>query len=129
MEESLVSAYNSRKWCRFDYKAEITNQFETKFAELMGVDRCIATGSGTQALHSALYGVGIGPGDEVLVTPYTFIASVVAITLLDALPVFVDIDLETFQIDPSKMEEKINIIEHLSSKYSYSTILCWNSGG
>lgn len=108
MEESLVLAFNSGKWCRFDGGAKNTSTFEKKYAEMMGVKRCIATGSGTQALHCAMYGVGVEAGDEVLVTPYTFISSVVVITLMNALPVFVDVDPETYQIDPAKMEEKIN---------------------
>lgn len=108
MESNLVAAFNSRKWCRFDGGAKNTSTFEDKFAKLTGAKRCIATGSGTQALHSAMYGIGIGAGDEVIVTPYTFISSIVVVFLLDALPVFVDVDPETFQMDPSKIEEKIN---------------------
>ncbi|MCK4965683.1 DegT/DnrJ/EryC1/StrS family aminotransferase [bacterium] len=108
MEESLVSAFNSGKWCRFDGGAKMTSTFEKKYAEMMGMKRCIATGSGTQALHCAMYGIGVEAGDEVLVPPYTFISSVVVITLMNALPVFVDTDPETFQMDPAKIEEKIN---------------------
>ena len=106
--KSLNSAFRTGKWCRFDGGAEMTSTFEKKLAKLNGINRCVATGSGTQALHSSLYAVGVEAGDEVLVTPYTFIASVNAITLLNALPVFVDVDIETFQMDPAKMEEKIN---------------------
>ncbi|MCK4965715.1 DegT/DnrJ/EryC1/StrS family aminotransferase [bacterium] len=104
--KSLDASLRTRKWGRFGGKMVTT--FERKFAELMGAKRCVATGSGTQALHSALYAVGVGAGDEVLVTPCTFASSVDAIFLLNALPVFVDIDIETFQMDPDKMEEKIN---------------------
>ncbi len=108
IEESLLSTYKSGKWYRFERGAKKVSTFEKRLAELTGTKKCVGTGSGTQALHSALYAVGVDAGDEVLVTPYTFIASVNAIILLNALPVFVDIDIETFQMDPAKMEEKIN---------------------
>ena len=73
----------------------------------MGTKYCLLTGSGTQALNTAIHVLGIAGSDEVLVTPYTFVATVNAILLEDALPVFVDIDPITFQMDPDKLEEKI----------------------
>ncbi|NVM04783.1 MAG: DegT/DnrJ/EryC1/StrS family aminotransferase, partial [Candidatus Helarchaeota archaeon] len=108
IEKSLVSTFRGGKWCRIDGGANMVATFEKKFAELMGTKRCLATGSGTQALHTSLHSVGVDAGDEVLVTPCTFIASVQVIFLCNALPVFVDVDLETFQIDPDKMEALIN---------------------
>ncbi len=67
----------------------------------------VTMNSATSALHAALSALGIGPKDEVLVTPYTMSASAAAILMQNALPVFIDIDENTFCIDPKKMEEKI----------------------
>ncbi len=102
-EKSVLSALRSGRWSR----GKLVTTVEERFAELMGSKYCLLTGSGTQALNAALHALGIGAGDEVLTTPYTFVATVDAILLEDALPVFVDIDPETFQINPDKMEEKI----------------------
>jgi dTDP-4-amino-4,6-dideoxygalactose transaminase len=74
---------------------------------MMGSRYCIITGSGTQSLNASIHVLGIGAGDEVLTTPYTFVATVDAILLEEALPVFVDIDPETFQIDADKIEAKL----------------------
>jgi perosamine synthetase len=108
MEELLVETARSTKWCRMDNGSKTVNTFEKKFAEMTGAKYCLATGSGTQALHTALYAAGVEAGDEVLVSPLTYIASPNAIFLCNALPVFVDVDVDTFQIDPAKMEPLIN---------------------
>ena len=78
-----------------------TAKFEERFAQVCGVKHAIATSSGTTALHLALLAHGIGAGDEVITTPFTFIASANSILFTGAKPVFVDIDPETFNIDPS----------------------------
>lgn len=106
--QSMIKTTKSGNWCRIQGGADNVLQFEKKFAELMGTKFCLATGAGTQALHTALWSLGIGAGDEVLVTPYTFVASISVIFLCNALPVICDIDLESFQIDADKMVGKIN---------------------
>jgi dTDP-4-amino-4,6-dideoxygalactose transaminase len=73
----------------------------------MGTKHCVVTSSGTAALFTSLKVLGIGPGDEVLVPPYTFIATVNAVLLEYALPVFVDTDRQTFQMDARKIEAAI----------------------
>ena len=73
--------------------------FEQQFADYIGVSDCVACNSGTDALYLALRALGIGEGDEVITTPFTFIATAEAVDLVGATPVFVDIDLETFNID------------------------------
>jgi len=102
-EELVVSVLRSGVWSR----AKVVAEFEKKYAELMGAKRCLATTHGTTALLTAMHVLGIGVGDEVLVGPYTFIASIDVIFLSGALPIMVDTDRETFQVNPDKMEEKI----------------------
>ena len=82
-------------------------EFEQKFAEWVGADYGIAVNSGTAALHTALLSCGIEKGDEVITTPFTFIASGNSILYTEATPVFVDIDLKTYTINPDLIEEKI----------------------
>ena len=82
-------------------------EFEEEFAKFVGAKYGIATNSGTSALHVALLAAGIGEGDEVITTPFTFAATGNSILYTGARPVFVDIDPETFTIDPSKIEEAI----------------------
>src|SRR5262249_718569 len=74
----------------------------------MGAKYCVATSNGTGALMTAVRALEIGAGDEVITTPYTFVASILPILLADALPVFADVDAETWQIDPTKIEARIN---------------------
>jgi len=81
--------------------------FEEAFAEMCGVRHAIATSSGTTALHVALLAHSIGPGDEVITTPFTFIASASSILYTGAKPVFVDIDPATFNIDPTQVEAAV----------------------
>jgi len=81
--------------------------FEAAVARFMGVRHGVATSSGTTALHLAVESLGIGSGDEVITTPFTFIASTNCILYNRAKPVFADIDPKTFNIDPERIEEKI----------------------
>jgi dTDP-4-amino-4,6-dideoxygalactose transaminase len=75
--------------------------FETEFAAFCGSNGCIGISSGTAALHLALLALGVGPGDEVITVPNTYIATAFAITYTGALPVFVDVDPITFNMDPA----------------------------
>ena len=102
-EDLILKVIRSGVWSRADVVAE----FEKKWAQAIGAKRCLAVVNGTNALITALVQLGIGAGDEVLLPPYTFIASVQAILQSGAMPVFVDIDPDTFQIDPEKIEAKI----------------------
>jgi perosamine synthetase len=82
-------------------------EFEKAFAVMCGVHHAVATSSGTTALHLALLAHGIGPGDEVITSPFTFISSANSILFVGATPVFVDIDESSFNMDPSLIEARI----------------------
>ena len=81
--------------------------FEEETARYLGVKHAVGCASGTDALQVAMMALGIGPGDEVVTTPFTFVATTETIVLLGAKPVYVDIDPRTFNIDPSKIEAAI----------------------
>jgi perosamine synthetase len=104
-QDGLTAVLNSDKWCRLDGKNAAT--FEETFAGRTQAKHCLATSSGTTALVTSLNALDIGPGDEVIVPPYTFVATINAVLLQHALPIFVDSDLETFQIDAKKIEAAI----------------------
>jgi dTDP-4-amino-4,6-dideoxygalactose transaminase len=105
-EDKILEVVRSGNWFRGrDTKVD---EFEKRYAELIGAKRCLATASGTTALLTAMYALGIEAGDEILVAPYTFIATYNVVFLNKALPVFVDTNQETFTMDPEKIEERIN---------------------
>ena len=81
--------------------------FEREFASYCGAKHGIAVNSGTSALHLALLAAGVGPGDEVITIPFTFVATVSAICYTGATPVFVDIEPRSFTMDPSQLEKAI----------------------
>ena len=82
--------------------------FERAFAAYCGAKHAVAVNTGTSALHLALLAAGIAPGDEVITTPATFVATVAAIRYAGATPVFVDIDPERWTLDPSKLEAAVS---------------------
>ena len=104
-EKDVINMLRSGRWWRGS--GEYVADFEKKYAELMGTKRCLATASGTAALLVALHVLGVDAGDEVLVSPFTFIATYNVIFMNKALPVFVDTDPDTFLINTSKIEERI----------------------
>lgn len=104
-EKDLLEMFRTGRWWRGS--GEHVEEFERRYAELMGAKRCLATASGTTALITALQVMGVDAGDEVLVSPYTFIASYNVIFAHKALPVFIDSDPETFLLNPAKIEERI----------------------
>lgn len=83
------------------------NRFEKEFAMACGVKHALAVSNGTTALHLVMAGLGIGPGDEVIVPSLTYIATANAVRYVGAEPVFVDVDPLTWTIDPSKIEEAL----------------------
>lgn len=82
-------------------------EFEEKFAKYHGVKYAVATSSGSGALDIAVKAIGIGPGDEVIVPPYTFVATATCVLQNNAIPIFVDIDPDTYNIDVNRIEEAI----------------------
>lgn len=85
----------------------LVESFEQQFSNYTGTSECIACNSGTDALYLALRALNIGPGDEVITTPFTFIATAEMISAVGATPVFVDIDADTFNLDLGQVEAAI----------------------
>jgi perosamine synthetase len=104
-EKALADVLRSGEWFRVGGRS--VDRFEAEYAKLTGSAHCLATANGTSALILSLQALGVGAGDEVIVPPYTFVATVNAVLLLHALPVFVDTDPDTFQIDARKVEAAI----------------------
>jgi len=104
-EKALLEVLRSGKWFR-GYGQQV-NRFEQAYARLTGARHCLATANGTSALFICLNALGVAPGDEVIVPPYTFVATINVVLLMHAIPVFVDTDPETFQIDARKIEAAI----------------------
>ncbi len=104
-EKPMMEVLRSGDWFRL--RGTNVDEFEKAYASLIGSRRVLATASGTAALETALHVLDVDAGDEVIVSPYTFIATYNAVFSQKALPVFADTDQETFTINPHKIEEKI----------------------
>ena len=102
-EREILAVLRAGRWNR----GNIVARFERDYAALCGAKHCLATASGTSALLATLGALGLKAGDEVIVPPYTFIATINAVRNYGATPVFVDSDLDTFQIDARKIEAAI----------------------
>jgi dTDP-4-amino-4,6-dideoxygalactose transaminase len=104
-EDLLLAALRSGVWGSID--GTFVKDLEREFAAVHDARHGVATVNATMGLSVAMKAVGIGPGDEVLVPPYTFIATASAALMLGAVPVFVDIDPETLLIDPARIDELV----------------------
>ncbi|HEX40763.1 MAG TPA: DegT/DnrJ/EryC1/StrS family aminotransferase [Phycisphaerales bacterium] len=105
--DAVVKTTKSRIWCRIQSASGTVPTFEKQFAEMMGTKHCVATGSGTQALHTCVEALGIGPGDEVITSPYTDPGTIAAILSARALPVLADLDRRSYQLDPADVQRRI----------------------
>ncbi len=105
VERDYVTACLDSTW--ISSKGAFIERFEREFAEYVGARHAVAVCNGTVAVHLTLLGLGIGPGDEVIVPTLTFIASVNPIVYCGATPVFVDCDPVTWQMDPTDVARKI----------------------
>ncbi len=85
----------------------VVQEFERAFAEYIGTKYAIAVNSGTAALHTALQAMGVGPGDEVIVPPYTFVSTATSVIHANAIPVFADVQLSSYNLDPESFEKNI----------------------
>src|SRR5688572_1219225 len=101
-EPPIVKILRSGKWYRGD--GGHVAEFETAYAKLLGAKRCLATASGTTALLVSLHVMDVDAGDEVIVSPYTFIATYNAILTNKALPVFANMAPATLTMDPASIE-------------------------
>lgn len=108
LTNSLLKTAKSGIWCRIQSASGTVPTFEKEYAKLMGAKFCVATGAGTQALHTCVEALGIGPGDEVITSPYTDPGTIQGILSARALPVLADLDVESYQLDPADVEKKIN---------------------
>ncbi len=105
--DAVARAINSKDFFKINGSGCEVLNFENEYKEYMGGDYCLLMSSGFGAIVSALVGLGIGPGDEVIVPGYTYIATALAVTAVGAIPVIADID-ETLTIDVGEIEKKIS---------------------
>ena len=108
MIAEITKTVRSGIWCRIQSPSGTVPTFEKEYAKLMGTKFALGTGSGTQALNTCVEALGIGPGDEVITSPYTDMGTISSIISSRALPVMADLDPESFQLDPSEVERRIN---------------------
>ena len=101
---SVVAGVLRSDWLTTGPKVD---EFECAFAEYVGAAHAVAVSSGTAALHAAMFAVGIGPGDEVVVPPMTFAASANCVVFQEGTPVFCDVEEDTLLLDSALVEEQI----------------------
>jgi len=104
--KNFLQSLEKKEWCRLDGNS--TTEFEAAWAKALGARYAIGVVNGTNALYSALSALDVGPGDEVLVPPYTFVATINAVFQQFALPVFVDSDFDTQLMGTAGLESAIN---------------------
>ena len=103
VEKAVIEVMRSTQYI----EGPAVKEFEKNIAEYVGVKHAITCGNGTDALRIALQAVGVKPGDEVITSSFSFFATPEAIAQIGAVPVFADIDKETFNIDAASIREKI----------------------
>jgi len=119
-EQAMLEVLRSGEWWQNSYgeglgleepeagrRSSKVAEFQQAFARLQGAKYGIACANGTAAIEVALKALGVGPGDEVVVPPYTFIATATAVLMVNAVPIFADIDYATFNLDPVRVEEAL----------------------
>ncbi len=104
-EKAYVNECLDTTW--ISSKGKFINEFENRFASYIGTKHGVSVANGTLALHLALLSLGIGPGDEVIVPSFTYIASVNTIVHVGATPIFADSTADTWQLDPDDVENKL----------------------
>ena len=105
--EEVVKTTRSGIWCRIQSANGTVPTFEKELANLYGIKTSVSTGSGTQALNTVVEALDLGPGDEIITSPYTDPGTIQSILVSRALPVMADLDTESFQLDPDDVERKI----------------------
>jgi dTDP-4-amino-4,6-dideoxygalactose transaminase len=106
--QAVADVVRSGDWGRLRPGATRTREFEARFAAYHDCRHGLCVSSGTAALEVALVSAGVGIGDEVLVPPYTFMATATAVLQVGAVPVFVDVDSETYNLDPALIESAVS---------------------
>jgi len=102
--EAVAGVVQSGSW----YRGKRVGEFESRFSQYVGTDYCICvSGGGTMALYLALKAAGVGPGDEVIIPPYTFVATASCVLMANAIPIFADIHPDSYCLDPDAMEAAI----------------------
>ncbi|MFB6163756.1 MAG: DegT/DnrJ/EryC1/StrS family aminotransferase [Haloarculaceae archaeon] len=89
---------------------DVVADFETEFADYVGTEEAVATANGTTALQVALDAVGVGPGSVVVTTPFSFVATANAIRFAGGIPVFADVDPETYNLDPERVADRVEVL-------------------
>ncbi len=129
IQEELDAVHQQIMRKQWFIRGEFCSEFENDFAQYCGTKYCVGVGNGLDAIRLILLGLGIGPGDEVIVPANTFIATVLAVTYTGAKPVLVDADEQTYNIDGNQIEEKITertkaiIVVHLYGRVTDMSVL------